>query len=89
MKRILNYYPNYPTYRLYFGEVETPYIGRYIIPQKVKVHLVAHTDKFILNIDSLNQIWIVNKLIQMIWYMIKDVRKVGRGQKPDGQKPHG
>ena len=23
--RILNYYPNYPTNRLYFGEVETPY----------------------------------------------------------------
>ena len=22
---ILNYYPNYPTHRLYFGEVETPY----------------------------------------------------------------
>ena len=22
--RILNYYPNYPTHRLYFGEVETP-----------------------------------------------------------------
>ena len=26
MQRILNYYPNYPTHRLYFGEVETPYI---------------------------------------------------------------
>ena len=25
---ILNYYPNYPTHRLYFGEVETPYITR-------------------------------------------------------------
>ena len=23
---ILNYYPNYPTHRLYFGEVETPYL---------------------------------------------------------------
>ena len=22
---ILNYHPNYPTHRLYFGEVETPY----------------------------------------------------------------
>ena len=25
-QRILNYYPNYPTHRLYFGEVETPYM---------------------------------------------------------------
>ena len=25
VERILNYYPNYPTHRLYFGEVETPY----------------------------------------------------------------
>ena len=25
VQRILNKYPNYPTYRLYFGEVETPY----------------------------------------------------------------
>ena len=25
VQRILNYYPNYPTHRLYFGEVETPY----------------------------------------------------------------
>ena len=25
MQRILNYYPNYPTHRLYFGEVETLY----------------------------------------------------------------
>ena len=25
IQRILNHYPNYPTHRLYFGEVETPY----------------------------------------------------------------
>ena len=25
VERILNEYPNYPTRRLYFGEVETPY----------------------------------------------------------------
>ena len=25
MQRVLNYFPNYPTHRLYFGEVETPY----------------------------------------------------------------
>ena len=25
VQRILNYCPNYPTHRLYFGEVETPY----------------------------------------------------------------
>ena len=25
VQRILNYYPNYPTHRLYFGEVEKPY----------------------------------------------------------------
>ena len=25
VQRILNYHPNYPTHRLYFGEVETPY----------------------------------------------------------------
>ena len=25
VRRILNFYPNYPTHRLYFGEVETPY----------------------------------------------------------------
>ena len=25
VQRILNYYSNFPTYRLYFGEVETPY----------------------------------------------------------------
>ena len=25
VQRILNYYPNYPTHRLYFGEVETSY----------------------------------------------------------------
>ena len=25
VRRILNYYPYYPTHRLYFGEVETPY----------------------------------------------------------------
>ena len=25
VKIILNCYPNYPTHRLYFGEVETPY----------------------------------------------------------------
>ena len=25
MQRILNQYPNYPTHRLYFGEVETSY----------------------------------------------------------------
>ena len=25
VQRIWNYYPNYPTHRLYFGEVETPY----------------------------------------------------------------
>ena len=27
VQRILNYYPNYPTHRLYFGEVETSYRG--------------------------------------------------------------
>ena len=25
VRRILNYFSNYPTHRLYFGEVETPY----------------------------------------------------------------
>ena len=25
VQRILNYYPDYPTHRLYFGEVETPF----------------------------------------------------------------
>ena len=25
VQRLLNYYPNYSTRRLYFGEVETPY----------------------------------------------------------------
>ena len=25
VQRILNYYPNYPTHRIYLGEVETPY----------------------------------------------------------------
>ena len=25
VERILNYYPNYPTHHLYFGEDETPY----------------------------------------------------------------
>ena len=25
VRRIFDYYPNYPTHRLYFGEVETPY----------------------------------------------------------------
>ena len=25
-RRLLNYYPNYSTHRLYFGEVETPYL---------------------------------------------------------------
>ena len=25
VRRFLNYYPNYPTHRSYFGEVETPY----------------------------------------------------------------
>ena len=25
VRRILNYHPNHPTHRLYFGEVETPY----------------------------------------------------------------
>ena len=25
VQRILNYYPNNPTHRLYIGEVETPY----------------------------------------------------------------
>ena len=29
VQRILNYYPNYPTYRLYFAEAETPYINIY------------------------------------------------------------
>ena len=28
LQKILNYYPNYPTHRLYFGEVETPYTLR-------------------------------------------------------------
>ena len=27
MQRLLNYYPNYSTRRLYFGAVETPYGG--------------------------------------------------------------
>ena len=27
IQRILKHYPNYPTHRLYFGEVETPYIN--------------------------------------------------------------
>ena len=26
VQKNLNYYPNYPTHRLYFGEVETPYL---------------------------------------------------------------
>ena len=26
VQRILNYYPNYPTHRLYFGEFKTPYV---------------------------------------------------------------
>ena len=29
VQRILNYYHNFPTHRLYFGEVETPYTLRY------------------------------------------------------------
>ena len=28
LQRSLNYFPNYPTHRLYFGEVETPYKQR-------------------------------------------------------------
>ena len=31
VQRILNYYPNYPTNHLYFGEVETPYCIRYAL----------------------------------------------------------
>ena len=27
VQRFLNYYYNYPTHRLYFGEVETPYMS--------------------------------------------------------------
>ena len=31
MQIILNYYPNYPTHRLYFGEVETPYTPKHFV----------------------------------------------------------
>ena len=30
VQRLLNYYPNYSTHRLYFGEVEAPYSGNRI-----------------------------------------------------------
>ena len=34
VQRLLNYYPNYSTRRLYFGEVETPYFIHVDIPTK-------------------------------------------------------
>ena len=40
--RILNYYPNYPTQRLYFWEVETPYIGSSL---SASTHLHFRQDK--------------------------------------------
>ena len=47
-----------------------------IISQVAKAHLVLHTDKSILNIDKLYQIWIVNTLIRLICYIIKEVRRM-------------
>ena len=44
VQRILNYYPNYPNHRLYFGEVETPYskyIKKSVITTLTKHLLVA------------------------------------------------
>ena len=41
VQRILNYYPNYPTRRLYFGEVETPYTKQPSRNSK-QVHKTVH-----------------------------------------------
>ena len=43
VRRMLNYYPNYPTHRSYFGEVEAPYTP----------HLTFKTDRQIVNTYNL------------------------------------
>jgi len=80
VQRILNYYPNYPTRRLYFGEVETPYIATfsnsatsyiYIVTLKmsfIEIAHLLHTEKSFLNIVESNQIWIIITLFMFIWY---------------------
>ena len=40
MQRILNHYPNYPTHRLYFGEVETPYTQKSDLAKNLKIQSV-------------------------------------------------
>ena len=47
IQRILNYHPNYPTHRLYFGEVETPYSRLLGVDCKCNVmdHLFSHAMK--------------------------------------------
>ena len=51
MQRILNYYPNYPTHRFYFGEVETPYTVMHIFPSYWHpYHLYKYMEKQILSI---------------------------------------
>ena len=44
VQRILIYYPNYPTHRLYFGEVETPYIllKKLKIEEKIKLKIFLY-----------------------------------------------
>ena len=44
VQRISNYYPNYPTNRLYFGEVETPFI---MFAAKVRYFPLSRTNFFI------------------------------------------
>ena len=41
VQRILNYYPNYPTHCLYFGEVETPYTSLTLRLDYCKIYLTV------------------------------------------------
>ena len=42
-QRLLNYYPNYSTRRLYFGEIETPYCKRVLrVLKAISVKLIAY-----------------------------------------------
>ena len=59
VQRLLNYYPNYSTRRLYFGEVETPYC-------LTEIHSKSYERKYLQLVLIFEKIMIGNKIMDLL-----------------------
>ena len=59
-ERILNYCPNYPTHRLYFGDVETPYTVDQEIDELFIDLLINWGEIAVITVANGEPTWLIN-----------------------------